>query len=400
MNSRTLSEPADSAAPSLALTPSGEERILREAVADLASDFGHSYFMAKVRSGEPASELWAALADKGYLGACLPEEYGGGGQGIWTLAVVCEELAAAGCPMLPIVFSQAVCAMLLARYGTQEQKDRWLSGLAAGTTKFSFAITEPDAGSNSHNLVTVARRDGDKYVIRGTKTFISGVEDSEAIMVVARTGRREDTGRGLLSLFVVDSDATGLERQHVPTAVQAPEKQWMLFFDDVEVGPDRLVGNENEGLRAVFDGLNPERILGAALSIGIARYALDKATSYTRTRAVWGVPIAQHQGVSHPLAQGKIELELARLMNQKAAALYDAGLPAGEAANMAKYAAAEAGIHCLDQAIQCHGGNGVALEYGLTDLWWLVRIGRTAPVSREMVLNFVAEHSLGLPKSY
>ena len=272
--------------------------------------------------------------------------------------------------------------------------------IGTGTSKFAFAITEPDAGSNSHKISTVARRDNGKYILSGQKYYISGVEDAEAILVVARTSRNEPSGKGLLSLFLVDVDSPGLTRDHIPTAISAPEKQWTLFFDDVEVGADRLIGAENEGLKAVFDGLNPERIMGAVMCTGIARYAMDKATKYARERAVWGVPIGAHQGLAHPLAEAKIELELARLMSQKAAGLYDLGAPAGEPSNMAKYAAAEAGIRCLDQAIQVHGGNGVALEYGLTDYWWMVRLLRTAPVSREMVLNHIAEHSLGLPKSY
>ena len=180
-----------------------------------------------------------------------------------------------------------------------------------------------------------------------------------------------------------------------------PDHQWQLFFEDVEVEADRLVGGTTGGLGAIFDGLNPERIMGAATSNGIGRLALHKASEYARERSVWNAPIGSHQGVAHPLAEAKIELELARLMTGKAAALYDAGAKgAGEASNMAKYAAAEAAIKCVDQAIQTHGGNGLALEYGLTQMWWGARVGRTAPVSREMVLNYVAEHSLRLPKSY
>jgi alkylation response protein AidB-like acyl-CoA dehydrogenase len=383
----------------LSLVPSAEEAALRETVSRIGADFGHEYFMRKARAGESVSELWHALGEKGFLGVCLPEEYGGGGLGMWALSAVSEELAAIGCPLIPVVFSQAICGNLLAKYGTDEQKDEWLEGIATGESLFSFALTEPDAGSNSHNLATTARRENSKYVLRGTKTFISGVEDADQVVVAAKTGETEK-GRGLLSLFVVDPESPGLERQHVPTALEAPEKQWMLFFDDVEVEADRLLGTENEGLKALFDGLNPERIIGAAFCIGIGRYALDKAARYVNERVVWDVPIGAHQGVAHPLAEAKIELESARLMNEKAARLYDAGLPAGEAANMAKFLAGEAGVHCLDRAIQVHGGNGLALEYGLTEMWWLVRLLKIAPVSREMVLNYVAEHSLGLPKSY
>jgi alkylation response protein AidB-like acyl-CoA dehydrogenase len=386
--------------PALTLVPSAEEAALRETVSHICTDFGHDYFMRKARSQEFPRELWNALGEKGYLSVCLPEEYGGGGLGMWALAAVAEETSAVGCPLIPIVFSQAICGNLLAKYGTDEQKEHWIRGVGSGELLLSFAITEPDAGSNSHKISTTARRENGKYVLRGTKTFISGVEAADGVVVLARTGQT-DNGRGLLSLFLVDPDAPGLERQDVPTAVEIPEQQWMLFFDDVEVGADQLIGTENEGLKAVFDGLNPERIIGAAFCNGVGRYALDKAARYANERAVWDVPIGAHQGVSHPLAEAKIELELARLMTQKACALYDAGAPgAGEASNMAKYAAAEAAILCVDRAIQAHGGNGFALEYGLSDMWWGVRLTRTAPVSREMILNYVAEHSLGLPKSY
>jgi alkylation response protein AidB-like acyl-CoA dehydrogenase len=331
----------------------------------------------------------------------VPEAYGGGGMGIGELAVVAEELGAHGCPLMLLMVSPAICATVIARYGTDAQRDRWLPGLAAGELKLSFAITEPDAGSNSHRLATVATRDGDRWRIRGTKYYISGVDEADAILVVTRTGVDQASGRGRLSLFLVDTDAPGLERTLIPLEIAAPEKQFTLFFDDVEVGGDRLLGTEGEGLRQVFLGLNPERIIGAAGINGIARYALGKAAAYANQRQVWGAPIGAHQGLSHPLAAAYVNVELARLMTQKAAWAHDAGLPgAGEAANMAKYAAAEAGLQAIDAAIQTHGGNGFASEYGLADLWGMARVLRTAPVSREMILNYVAEHSLGLPRSY
>ena len=204
-------------------------------------------------------------------------------------------------------------------------------------------------------------------------------------------------------MFVVDADAPGLTRTLIPIEIRAPEKQYTLFFDDVQVGADRLLGEEGEGLRQVFVGLNPERIMSAAIGNGVGRYALERAAAYAKDREVWGVPIAQHQGIAHPLAEAKINLELARLMMYKAAWAHDTyggGPVAGEAANMAKLASADAGLAALDTAIQTHGGNGMASEYGLADLWGLLRLLRIAPISREMVLNFVAQQSLGLPKSY
>ncbi|HUC36199.1 MAG TPA: acyl-CoA dehydrogenase, partial [Acidimicrobiales bacterium] len=195
-------------------------------------------------------------------------------------------------------------------------------------------------------------------------------------------------------------ESPALSKTLIPVEIVAPEKQFTLFFDDVVVPAENLVGTEGDGLRQVFTGLNPERIMSAAMGSGMGRYALDKAAGYARDRSVWGTPIGRHQGISHPLAKAKIDLELARLMCQKAAWAFDAGLDAGEAANIAKYAAAEAAISALDQAIQTHGGNGMSSEFGLADMWGMARLLRTAPISREMILNFVSQHSLGLPKSY
>jgi alkylation response protein AidB-like acyl-CoA dehydrogenase len=380
---------------------SDEHQLLRQAVGDLAGRFGHAYFLAKSREGGKTDEMWQALADQGFLAVHLPEAYGGGGAGIQELAIVCEEVAAQGCPLLLILVSPAICGELISRFGSEEQKAEWLPWLAGGG-KMAFAITEPDAGSNSHSISTVARRDGDMYRISGTKTYISGVDEAAQVLVVTRTSVGED-GRARLTLMVVDTDAPGLEKTLIPVGISAPEKQFILHFEDVEVPVSRRLGDEGDGLRVVFYGLNPERITGAALSAGIGRYAISKGASYARDRAVWGVPIGRHQGVAHPLAEAKVGLELARLMVAKAAWLHDHDADpgaAGEAANMAKFAAADAGLACLDAAIQSHGGNGMALEYGLVDLWGLARLLRIAPVSREMILNFVAQHTLDLPKSY
>ena len=382
---------------------SDEHVMLREAVSAIAGKFGHEYYVAKARADERTTELWDAVGDAGFLGVNVPEEYGGGGGGITELAMVTEELAAAGCPLLIIVVSLAICSTLIAKFGTEAQKQRWLPRFATGELKMAFAITEPDAGSNSHNLSLTATRDGDIYRLNGSKYYISGVDEAQAMLVVTRTGVDPDTGRGKLSLFVVDTDTPGLDKQVIPVEITAPEKQYTLFFDNVEVESDRLIGEEGEGLRQVFFGLNPERILSASLANGISRYVLDKAATYARERQVWDTPIGRHQGISHPLAKAKIDVELARLMTDKAAWLCDfAGdtPEAGEAANMAKYAAAEATLAALDQSIQTHGGNGMSSEYGIADLWGMARLLRIAPVSREMILNFVAQHSLGLPKSY
>jgi alkylation response protein AidB-like acyl-CoA dehydrogenase len=384
----------------LQLIPSDEERQIRAAVRGICDDFPADYSRAKHAQGLPPTELWEALAEKGYLGVNVPEEWGGGGLGMSVLAAVGEEITAAGKSLLLIVVSPAIVGSILARHGTDAQNEQWLRGIAAGTTKVAFAITEPDAGTNSHNLATSLDRRGDGFVLNGQKTYISGVEHADAVLVVARS-RLPDGQLGLPSLALVDVDAPGFTRDEIPMPYVGPDKQWTLFFDGVELHEERLIGGEGGGLGPVFDGLNPERIMGAAIACGMGRRALEKAAAYANERSVWNAPIGTHQGVAHPLAEAKIELELARLMTQKAGALYDAGAPgAAEASNMAKFAAAEAAIKCVDRAIQTHGGNGFALEYGLSDMWWGARLTRTAPVSREMILNYVAEHSLGLPKSY
>jgi alkylation response protein AidB-like acyl-CoA dehydrogenase len=380
------------------------QQLLRKSVADVAQHFGHEYFRERALADERAEELWAALAAGGFTSVNLPEEFGGGGSGLTELTIVCEEVAAAGCPLLLLIVSPAICGSIIARFGTEDQRAAFVPRFAAQdgelNYKMAFAITESDAGSNSHNLKTSAKQVGESWVLNGSKTYISGVDEAEHILVVAKTGTNEANGKGLLSLFIVDVDTHGLTKTLIPTEVVAPEKQYALFFDDVTLPADRLVGTPNDGLRQVFTGLNPERITGAAMLNGIGRYALDKATKYAKERSVWDVPIGSHQGIAHPLAEAKIGLELARLMTQRAANLYDAGIDAAEAANMAKYAAAEAALKCVDQAIQTHGGNGMAQEYGIASMWGMARLLRIAPISREMILNFVAQHSLGLPRSY
>jgi alkylation response protein AidB-like acyl-CoA dehydrogenase len=382
-------------------TESEERQELRRQVAKLAAAFGREYFTEKARNGEKTTELMAAVGKAGYLGVNLPEEFGGGGGGIGDVAAVCEELAAQGCPLLMMVVSPAICGTVISRFGTVAQKQKWLPGICDGTGTMAFAITEPDAGSNSHRITTTARRDGDEWLLKGQKVFISGMDEAANVLVVART---EDSRTGKLKpcLFVVPTDAKGLTYQHIPMEFTSPEWQFQVFIDEVRLPADALVGDEDAGLIQLFAGLNPERIMAASFSTGIARHALERATAYVKERKVWDEPIGAHQGIAHPLAQSKIEIELARLMTQKAAALYDAGddMGAGEAANMAKYAAAEAACDAADRAVQAHGGNGITQEYGVGSLILAARVGRIAPVSREMILNFVGMHSLGLPKSY
>jgi alkylation response protein AidB-like acyl-CoA dehydrogenase len=376
----------------MATIETGEHKALRSAVAALGKRHGRTY---------DREALWSEAAKLGYLGVNLPEAYGGGGGGIAELSLVLEELGAAGCPLLMMVVSPAICGTVIARFGTEEQKRHWLPGLADGTLTMAFGITEPDAGSNSHRITTTAHRDGADWRLTGRKVFISGVDIADATLLVGRT---EDarTGRLKPCLFIVPRDTEGFERRQIDMELSAAEKQFELTLDDVRLPADALVGDEDAGLLQLFAGLNPERIMTAAFAIGMGRYALARAVDYARDRTVWNAPIGAHQAIAHPLAQAHIDLELARLMTQKAAGLYDAGddTGAGEAANMAKYAAGEACVKAVDQAVHTLGGNGLTREFGLASLITAARVSRIAPVSREMILNYVSHQTLGLPKSY
>ena len=381
------------------IVSAAEEAELRASVYGIVAKFGNDYYTRCSETLQPPTELWDALAAGGFAGVNLPEEFGGGGMGLSAISIVAKEAAAAGCPQIMLMISPGIVGSLLARHATPEQKRRWLAPMAVGRLKVAFAITEPDAGSNSHNITTTARRDGDKYFISGQKTFITGADQADALLVVTRTST-DPSGRGALSLLLVDRDAPGVEMHRIPMTFEITEKSFTVFFDNVAVTEDRLIGGEGNGLRVAFDGMNPERVIIASICNGIGRYALDKAVAYSRDRQVWGVPIGAHQGVAHPLAEAKIALEAARLMTRHAAASFDAGTDAGQASNMAKFLAADAATRCVDQAVEVHGGSGFTREVALANMYEFVRLFKTVPITRAMTLNYIAQHSLGLPKSY
>ena len=383
---------------------SAERQALRSAVAALAANYGPDYYLERARCGGHTDELWREAGQLGFIGVNLPERFGGGGAGMYELALVMEELAAGGCPLLMMVVSPAINGTIIAKFGTDEQQKRWVPGIADGSITMAFAITEPEAGSNSHRISTTARRDGTDWILSGQKVWISGLDQAQAVLVVGRIFNEGPAKSESLrpALFVVPIDAPGLNFTKIPMELTMPESQFQVFLDDVRLPADALVGAEDAAIAQLFAGLNPERIMGAASAVGMGRLALSKATAYVKTRQVWRTPIGAHQGVAHPLAQNHIELELARLMMQKAATLYDVGDDAGaaEAANMAKYAAGEASTRAVDQSVQSMGGNGLSQEYGIAAMLVGSRLARIAPVSREMILNFVAQTSLGLPRSY
>jgi alkylation response protein AidB-like acyl-CoA dehydrogenase len=382
----------------------GERQALRKAVAALVANYGADYYLEKARTHQHTDELWNEAGKLGFLGVNLPEKYGGGGAGMYELSLVMEEMSAGGCGLLMMVVSPAINGTIIAKFGTDEQKKRWLPGVADGSITMAFAITEPDAGSNSHRITTTARRGGSDWIVSGQKVFISGVDQAQAVLVVGRTYKGTATKSESLrpALFVVPTDTPGFTYTPIEMELVSPERQFQVFLDDVRLPADALVGSEDAAIAQLFAGLNPERIMGAASAVGMGRFALAKAVDYVKTRKVWDTPIGAHQGLSHPLAQNYVEIELAKLMLQKAATLYDCGDDAGaaEAANMAKYAAGEAAARAVDQAVQSLGGNGLTKEYGIAAALTASRLSRIAPVSREMILNFVAQTSLGLPRSY
>ena len=382
------------------LESTDDHRAISEAVRKIAAQFGPDYYQREVDNGGHCADLWKTLGDNGYLGVHLPEAHGGGGLGLTELNIVVHSAALEGVPMQSMLFCSGVTGTVLERSANEEQKQRWLPGVASGQTRLSFAITEPDAGSNAHRITTTARREGDHYVLNGAKVFITGMESADWVMVVARTAFDEATGRGRLSVLMVDTKSPGVSFTPIRTVMNQPDKSHQVFFDNVAVPVENLIGAENKGLLVAFTGLNTERVLTSSLCTGIGRYALNKGVDYANSRKVWDVPIGAHQGVAHPLAAAHMHLQAAELVTNRACALYDTGQEVGELANTAKYLGAAAGLEALDAAISIHGGNGVTHEYQLATYYWVVRMLNMGPVSKEMILNFVAEHSLGLPRSY
>ncbi len=383
------------------LPESDEDALLRASVRGIAGRYGPSYFRRVADERGNPTELWRDLGEAGFLGVSIAPEYGGGGMGVRELVIVTEEVAAAGTPLLLLALSPAVCAVIIERHGTLEQRMTWLPGLASGEKILAFAITEPDAGSNAHNITTQARRDGDDWILSGTKYYVSHLDNADGTLVVARTGGEPGRGRTRLTLFLVPAGARGVSRSLIEVDIISPERQFVLHLDEVRLPSSAVIGGIDDGMRPMFDGLNPERLGSAAIASGIARHALERASSYARDRVVWDVPIGAHQGVAHPLARAHVQVELARTATMLAAASFDRGEDVrGSQANLAKYAATRAADAAIDAAIQTHGGNGVSVEYGITQLWGLVRLLRIAPVSEEMTLNHIAQHELGLPRSY
>jgi len=354
--------------------------------------------------------IWKEMANAGILGAMIPEEYGGTGIGLLGMTLALETLAAEGVGASLFAVLTTMDTMAILRGGSEEQKRTWLPKIANGDMKMAFAITEPDAGTNAFRMKTLAKREGDIYRINGEKAWITGFDVADYAIIVARTMTLDELkAQGLpksygMGLFIVDTKAKGITMNAMNTMGIEGFKQFHIYFDDVEVPLENRVGEEHMGAMVLFYALNPERILAAAGAIGMSEFALRKAVAYALERKVWSdTPIGAYQGVQHPLAHIKATQEAVRLLTYKAAWAFDKGLPpaqTGGYANMAKLLASELAVDAIDRAIQTHGGNGFVTDYQLIQMWAPARLLKTAPINNEMVMNFISEHVLGLPKSY
>ncbi len=383
-------------------TLSPEQRMIYDYGAKVAQSFDHKYWLENARKRQFPEELWRQTADDGFAGLMIDEAYGGSGLGLLEMALLIEGMSNHGLPLLMYVVGPTMSLGHINMHGTDEQKSRYLPDAAAGKTMFCFAITEPTAGSNSMRIQSVARRDGNRFKLSGSKVFITGVDVSDYAVVVARTTPHDQVKRKTdgFTVFIVDLKAKGVDFHAMDMSVVNPEEQFTLYFDEVDLGPEDVLGEVDKGFNILFDLLNPERVTVAAMACGIGRFAIDKAVAYTSERVVFDGPIGAYQGVQHPLAAAKTQVELSSLMLRQAAWSFDRGEEAGPAANMAKYAGAEAGIMAVEAALQAHGGSGFTHEYGLYDLYSVARLLRTAPINRELILNYIGERVLGMPRSY
>lgn len=397
---------------SLSFDFSEENTLLVDAVAEAMKPWTNerkNELREMVENSVFPEELWQTFADVGLLGCLVPEAYGGTDAGLLPLSLGFEKIAAMGISpnILLVTCMDAAC---IARNASDSIKQQYLPGIVSGRTKFCFAITEADAGTNSFNMKTRAEASGDKFIINGSKTYISGAETADYMLLVARTtaleeSRKTDMGQYHgLSLFIVPTDAAGIEKQLLPIGFNEGVGQYTLFFDNVEIAAEQVVGEVDMGALVMFNSLNPERILAAAMCSGMSDYCITMASDYAKERKVFrDTPIGAYQGIAHPLAMAKAEHEAARLIMLKAAWAFDEQWESGKVgslANMCKLLNADSAIHSVDVAMETLGGSAFTKEQGLLQLWNGARLLKTAPVSKEMVLNFIAEWELGLPKSY
>jgi acyl-CoA dehydrogenase len=381
-----------------------ELEAVREAISRICQGFGDDYWLERDRHGGFPTELHQALARDGWLGICIPEEYGGAGLGITAAAVMMQAISESGAGMsgASAVHMNIFGLNPVVVFGTEEQKRRILPPLVEGRERACFAVTEPDAGLDTTRLRTRAERRGDRYVVHGEKVWISTAQVAEKVLLLARTTPLEEVKRRTdgLSLFYTTLDRSRVEVREIEKMGRKAVDSNQLFIDRLEVPVEDRIGEEGQGFACILHGLNPERILIASEALGLGHAALRRATAYAKERRVFGRPIGQNQGIQHPLAENWMELEAARLMVRQAAWRYDQGLECGAQANAGKYLAAEAALKACQQAIMTHGGFGYAKEYHVERFLREVMICRIAPVSPQLILCHIAEKVLGLPKSY
>jgi len=378
--------------------------LIREAVAAVCRQFDDDYWAACETGHRFPTEFYAAMASGGWIGIAIPEEYGGGGQGIRHAAAILEEVAASGACMngASAIHLSIFGIHPVVVHGTEEMKRRYLPPVAEGSLHIAFGVTEPDAGTNTTRISTRAVLDGDHYVINGRKVWTSKALEADRILLLTRTTPLAECAKPTqgMTLFLVDRHAPGVDAVAIPKMGRNAVASCETTYDDVLVPIADRVGEEGRGFQYLLDGLNAERILVASEALGIGLAALRRAVQYANDRVVFDRPIGKNQGIAFPLAEGYARLRAAGLMIREAAVRIDAGLPCGEEANMAKYLAAEAGFFVADRAVQTHGGFGYANEYHVERYFREARLPRIAPISQELILSYIAEHVLGLPRSY
>ncbi|MDG2286494.1 MAG: acyl-CoA/acyl-ACP dehydrogenase [Alphaproteobacteria bacterium] len=382
-----------------------DQQTIRDSVLKIASGFDDDYWLERdSATGGFPEEFYKAFADDGWLGIAMPEEYGGAGLGITEASLMMQAVAESGaCLSGASALHMNIFGLKpVELFGNEEQRQRFLPPLIQGREKACFAVTEPNVGLDTTKLKTKATPDGNGYVVNGTKVFISTAQVANKVLLLTRTTDIEDVAKPTegLTLFYTDLDRDKIEVREIDKMGRKAVDTNMLFIDGLKVPIEDRIGEEGMGFRYILEGMNPERILIACEAIGIGRAALARATQYAKDRVVFGRPIGQNQGIQHPLAKCWAELEAANLMAMKAAALFDAGQPCGAEANAAKYLAAEAGFEACQTAVMTHGGMGYAKEYQVERYLREVMIARIAPISPQLVLSFLAERVLGLPKSY
>ncbi|EJL31891.1 acyl-CoA dehydrogenase [Caulobacter sp. AP07] len=379
-----------------------EQEAIREGVAKLCADFDDEYWRRTDETGIFPEEFVAAIAQGGWLGVAMPESVGGAGLGLTEAAVMMQAVAQSGAGFsgASAIHLNIFGPMPIVKFGTDEQRQKHLPRLISGEDKMCFAVTEPNSGLDTSSLETRAERTNDGYVLNGRKIWTTGAQRANKILIIARTTPKDQCAKPTQGLSLFYTDREKIEAKPIPKMGRKAVECNMLFIEDLHVPQEDLVGEEGKGFAYLLHGLNPERVLFAAEAVGLGRVALSKAVTYAKERVVFGRPIGQNQGIQHPLARSWAELEAANLMAFKAAALYDLGQDCGAEANAAKYLGAEAGFTACETSVLAHGGMGYAKEYDVERYFREAMIARIAPVSREMILNFIAERVLGLPKSY